>query len=186
MTRPEDARTADYAGADAIGVVLFSDSPRSVEPRRAVEIFRAAGPYMGRVCVSHTSSRSELEEILQLCPTAVQISSHHTIPPDCNVQVIRVVEPGMELPGPEDTDALIVDASQGKGRAFNPDFFRSVINNTGLPVILAGGLRPDTVAEAVRSLCPYAVDVASGVETSPGVKDPEKIRSFVRNARLQS
>ncbi len=141
---------------------------------------------MGRVCVSHTSSRSELEEILELCPTAVQISYHHSLPADSNIQVIRVVEPGMELPGPEDTDALIVDASQGKGRAFNPDYFRSVVNNTGLPVILAGGLRPENVAEAVRTLSPYAVDVASGVETSPGVKDHEKIRSFVRNARLQS
>ncbi len=141
---------------------------------------------MGRVCVSHTSSRSELEEILQLCPTAVQISHHHSIPADCNVQIIRVVEPGMELPKPEDTDALIVDASQGKGRTYDPDFFRSVVNNSKLPVILAGGLRPENVAEAVKKLQPYAVDVASGVEKSPGVKDPEKIKAFVRNARLQS
>ncbi|PWR71449.1 N-(5'-phosphoribosyl)anthranilate isomerase [Methanospirillum lacunae] len=186
ITRPEDARTVDQAGADAIGVVLFSDSPRSVEPEQAAEIFRAAGPYMGRVCVSHTSSRSELEEILQLCPTAIQISNPHPMPSDRTVQVIRVIEPGMDLPTSVDTDALIVDTSQGKGKPYDPGFARSVMNKTTLPVILAGGLRTDNVAEAVRTLHPYAVDVASGVEISPGIKDPQKIRSFIQNARLQS
>jgi phosphoribosylanthranilate isomerase len=157
-----------------------------VEPKRAAEIFRAAGPYMGRVCVSHTSSRSELDEIIGLCPTGIQISFPHSMPPDRTVQVIRVIEPGMDLPTSADTDALIVDASQGKGKSYDPAFARGIINQTKLPVILAGGLRPDNVSEAVRTVHPYAVDVASGVEISPGIKDPQKIRSFVQNARLQS
>ena len=92
----------------------------------------------------------------------------------------------MELPTPTDADALIVDASQGKGKSYDPEFVRSVMNKTTLPVILAGGLRPDSVSEAVRMLHPYAVDVASGVEISPGIKDPVKVRSFIQNARLQS
>lgn len=157
-----------------------------MEPKRAAEIFRAAGPYMGRVCVSHTNSRSELDEIIELCPTGIQISFPHQLPSDRTIQVIRVVEPGMDLPTSIDTDALIVDASQGKGKSYDPGFARSVINQTTLPVILAGGLRPDNVSEAVRTVHPYAVDVASGVEISPGIKDPQKIRSFVQNARLQS
>lgn len=139
---------------------------------------------MGRVCVSHTSSRSELDEILNLAPTAIQISYPHTLPIHRTVQVIRVIEQGMKIPNPGDADALIVDASQGKGKIFDPVFAREIMNHTTLPVILAGGLRPDNVAEAVRTIRPYAVDVASGVETAPGIKDPEKVRSFVQNARL--
>ncbi|MDD1727619.1 MAG: phosphoribosylanthranilate isomerase [Methanospirillum sp.] len=186
MTRPEDAQLADRAGADAIGVVLFSDSPRSVEPKRAIEIFRAAGPYMGRVCVSHSHSRSEIDEILDLGPTAIQISYPHTCSKDRAVQIIRVVEPGKNLPMPGEADALIIDASQGKGKSFDPVFARNIISSTTLPVILAGGLQPDTVAEAVRLIRPYAIDVASGVEASPGIKDAGKVMSFVQNARLSS
>lgn len=141
---------------------------------------------MGRVCVSHTSSRSELEEILNLAPTAIQISYPHHCSAHRTVQVIRVIEPGMTLPNPEEADALIVDASQGKGKTYDPVFARDIMNITTLPVILAGGLCPDNVAEAVRNIQPYAVDVASGVEAAPGIKDPGKVRSFVQNARLSS
>ncbi|MFH0968120.1 MAG: phosphoribosylanthranilate isomerase [Methanobacteriota archaeon] len=183
ITRPEDAHLADIMGSDAIGVVLYSDSPRSVEPRRAAEIFQAAGPYMGRVCVSHTRSRSDIQDMLDLCPTAIQISYPHLIPRDRKVQVIRVIEPGMSIPSDKDTDALIVDASQGKGKAYDPFYVREIMGKTSLPVILAGGLHPGNVADAVSTIRPYAVDVASGIEISPGIKDPAKVRAFVQNAR---
>lgn len=164
-------------------MVLFSDSPRSVDPKQAEEIFRAAGPYMGRVCVSHTRSRSELDEMISLHPTAIQISHPFQLPKDVPVQVVRVIEPGMAVPTFEEADAVIVDASQGKGRVYNPSFALSVINQTQLPVILAGGLTSANVADAIRIVKPYAVDVASGIEISPGIKDPAKIRAFVHNAR---
>lgn len=164
-------------------MVLFSDSPRSVEPKTAEAIFRAAGPYIARVCVSHTKSRSELDEMISLHPTAIQISHPFQLPIDMPVQVVRVIEPGVAIPKAGEADAVIVDASQGKGRAFDASFALSVISKTTLPVILAGGLTPDNVADAIQTVRPYAVDVASGIEISPGIKDPEKIRAFVHNAR---
>jgi len=139
---------------------------------------------MGKVCVSHTKSRSELEEILNLRPTAIQISYPHHLPPERRVHVIRVIEPGMQVPAGEDTDALIVDASQGNGKTYDPGFVREIMGKTSLPVILAGGLNPDNVTEAVRTIRPYAVDVASGIEIAPGIKDPAKVRAFVQNARI--
>ena len=90
----------------------------------------------------------------------------------------------MPIPDACDTDAIIVDASQGRGKTYSPAYARDIMNRTTLPVILAGGLNPDNVAEAVRNIRPYAVDVASGTESSPGIKDPEKVRAFIQNARL--
>lgn len=139
---------------------------------------------MGRVCVSHTRNRTELEEILSLSPTAIQISHPHQVSGNSGVQIIRVIEPGMPIPDACDTDAIIVDASQGRGKTYSPAYARDIMNRTTLPVILAGGLNPDNVAEAVRNIRPYAVDVASGTESSPGIKDPEKVRAFIQNARL--
>ena len=139
---------------------------------------------MGRVCVSHTESSADLQKMLDLCPTAIQISYPHRFPTDRKVQIIRVIQPGMLIPPAGDTDALIVDASQGRGRAYDPGFVREIMGKTSLPVILAGGLHPGNVAEAVSDIHPYAVDVASGIENAPGIKDPAKVRAFVQNARL--
>lgn len=136
---------------------------------------------MGRVCVSHTTSASDIAEILSLHPTAIQISHPHMLPQERQVQVIRVIEPGD--PVPSDADAVIVDASQGKGKPFDASYALSVKKQTDIPVILAGGLTPDTVREAVRTVMPYAVDVASGVETGPGIKDHRKIFTFIKNAK---
>jgi phosphoribosylanthranilate isomerase len=154
-----------------------------VEPEQAAEIFQAAGPYMGRVCVSHTKSSADIQKMMNLCPTAIQISYPHKLPRNRKVQVIRVVEPGTDVPTEDDADALIVDTSQGKGKTYDPVFIREIMGKTTLPVILAGGLHPDNVAEAVRMIRPYAVDVASGIETAPGIKDPAKVLAFVQNAR---
>jgi len=151
-----------------------------VSVQRAAAIFRAAGPYMGRVCVSHTSSSQDLAQMLTLQPTAIQISHPHTLPTNRPYQVIRVIQPGDPLPG--DADAVIVDASMGKGALYDHDYAQSIISMSTIPVILAGGLTPDNVKEAVR-LRPYAVDVASGVESSPGIKDANKVMAFVKNAR---
>ncbi|MDD1723667.1 MAG: phosphoribosylanthranilate isomerase [Methanospirillum sp.] len=181
ITRPEDARIAEKAGADAIGVVMFSDSPREVDVATAASIFRAAGPFMGRVCVSHTGSPDDLSRMLDLNPTAVQISSPLAVPKERTFQVIRVIEPGDGIP--EDADALIIDASRGSGRLYDQSYVSDVMNSTSLPVILAGGLTPENVRKAIRSIRPYAVDVASGVESAPGIKEQTKVFEFVKRAK---
>jgi len=183
ITRPEDARFAEKEGADAIGVVLFSGpvSPRNIGEERAREIFGAVGPFITKVAVSHTESEDELQRILALRPDAIQISHPFTFDRDLGVAVIRVIGRGDPLP--DDCDAIIVDDSHGKGREFEPGYARDAVRRSKVPVILAGGLTPENVVQAARDVRPYAVDVASGVEQSPGVKDPEKVRAFIAACR---
>jgi phosphoribosylanthranilate isomerase len=181
ITGLEDAVLAGEAGADAIGVILFSDSPRCVSPGRAEEIFDSVGPFVTTVAVSHTKSRAELNRILALRPGAVQISHPFNFPVRPLAKILRVVRPGSRLP--DDADALVVDQSMGTGTPYDPDFARDLVRSSAVPVILAGGLTPENVGEAVRSIRPYAVDVASGVEVRPGVKDPSRVTGFIRAAR---
>ncbi|QSZ68390.1 phosphoribosylanthranilate isomerase [Methanofollis aquaemaris] len=178
VTRPEDARVAEAAGADAVGVVMFSDSPRSIGPDEAAAVFSALGPFTARVVVTHTTSPEDLARVLALHPTAVQISYPHGVPTGCGTAVMRVV--GRERPAPPlHADAYIVDESMGRGHLFDPASARSFVEESRVPVVLAGGLTPENVRAAVRAVRPYAVDVCSGVEIEPGVKDPALVRAFV-------
>ena len=182
ITKPQDARFAEACGADAIGVVVFSPpSVRSVILKRAREIFDATGPFTTTVAVSHTTSYEDLEKILALRPDAVQLSYPFTFREKPATKVIRVI--GWNDPLPTDCDAIIVDESHGGGRAFDLSHARHMVMSSRLPVILAGGLTPENVADAIRQVHPYAVDVASGIESAPGVKDNSKIAAFIAAAR---
>jgi phosphoribosylanthranilate isomerase len=181
ITRPEDACFAEQVGADAIGVVLFSDSKRCVSPGRAEEIFATVGPFTTTVAVTHTKSREDLAEIITLKPDAIQVSHPFIFRKDPGARVIRVIGRGDPLP--EDCDAVIVDDSHGEGRQFDQDYAREIVQRSKVPVILAGGLTPANVSGAIRRVRPYAVDVASGVEMVPGIKDNEKVRVFIAACR---
>jgi len=182
ITRVDDARAAEEGGADAIGVVLFSgSSPRSVPVQRAKEIFAAVSPFTATVAVTHTTSAEELARILALRPTAVQIFHPFIFGKDPGVKVIRAVRKGDRLP--EDCDAVIVDSSHGSGRLYDRSFARDTVQRSKVPVILAGGLNSENVGEAIRLVRPYAVDVASGIERAPGIKDRKKIRAFIAACR---
>lgn len=184
ITRVRDAQFAEQAGADAIGVILFSSSsPRSVPVDRAREIFDATGPFTATVAVSHTTSEEDLAHILALRPTAIQIFHPFIFTEDPDVKVIREIKRGDPLP--EDCDAIVVDDSHGSGRSFDLSFARDVVKRSKVPVILAGGLNPENVYEAIRQVRPYAVDVASGIERAPGIKDTEKIRAFIAACRRE-
>jgi phosphoribosylanthranilate isomerase len=183
ITRPEDALFAEKSGADAIGVVVFSGgvSRRVVSPGSAREIFDAVGPFTTTVAVSHTDSREDLEQMLALNTDAIQISHPFTFCEKPGVRIIRVIGRGDPLP--DDCDAIIVDDSHGKGRRYDPSYARVAAQQSRVPVILAGGLTPENVGEAIRIVRPYAVDVASGVEEAPGIKDKEKVRAFIAASR---
>lgn len=185
ITRPEDARCAEEAGADAIGVVVCSEdvSRRSVSLEQAKRIFRAVGPFTTTVAVSHTTSGDELQKMIALNPDAIQISHTFRFDKDPGVKLIRVVGRGEPLP--VDCDAIIVDDSHGTGRTFDRSYARDAVRNSKIPVILAGGLTPENVGEAIREVRPYAVDVASGVEISPGIKDHKKIEAFIAACQIQ-
>jgi phosphoribosylanthranilate isomerase len=181
ITRVEDAVHAELSGADAIGVILFSDSPRCVSPERAGEIFESLGPFITTVAVTHTESQRDLDRILALGPGAIQISHLFRFPVKPGATVLRVVRPGAPMPG--EANAIVVDQSMGSGRPYDPDFAREMVLRSPVPVILAGGLTPMNVAEAIRAVRPYAVDAASGVEVAPGIKDPSRVTAFIQAAR---
>ena len=178
ITRPEDATFAEQEGADAIGVVVCSEgSKRTVPLPRAKEIFSAVGPFTTTVAVTHTQSEADLRAILALAPDAIQIFHPFLLSPDAGVRVIRAVGSGDPLPS--DCDAVIIDESHGGGVAYDPAAARSAVQRSKVPVILAGGLNTENVGMAIRQVRPYAVDVATGVEVSPGIKDPLKVRAFI-------
>ncbi len=183
ITRPEDAMFAEEAGASAIGVVVFSGdvSRRSVPVERAREIFSAVGPFTTTVAVTHTKSQDDLARIIDMKPDAIQISHPFVFDKNPGIQIIRVIGRGNPLP--EDCDAVIVDDSHGGGRQFDLTYAQETVQHSKVPVILAGGLTPENVGEAIQRIRPYAVDVASGVEQSPGIKDHEKIRAFIAACR---
>jgi phosphoribosylanthranilate isomerase len=182
ITRPDDARYAEACGADAIGVVVFSPtSKRSVTPERAQGIFHAVGPYTTTVAVSHTTSYDDLEQILALHPDAIQISHPFVFREKPVPKVIRVI--GRNDPLPTDCDAIIVDESHGSGKKYDHSHAKDAVQRSKLPVILAGGLTPENVAYAILQVHPYAVDVASGIETAPGIKDHKRIAAFIAAAR---
>ncbi len=97
------------------------------------------------------------------------------------LRVIRVTK--RQDPLPADCDAIIVDESHGSGKAFDLSYARRAVRSSRVPVILAGGLTADNVADAIRQVHPYAVDVASGIESAPGIKDHARIAAFIAAVR---
>jgi phosphoribosylanthranilate isomerase len=175
ITNVNDAKFSEEVGADAIGVILCSDSPRSVDFDRAANILSSVGPYITTVCVSRTKSEIEMEKMIKMRPSAIQIYHDMDIPE--GIKIIRALARG-DAPR-DDCEAILVDESGGTGKRYDYRYARKVVRASKVPVILSGGLTPDNVREAIESVRPYAVDVSSGVESSPGVKDRGKIRAFV-------
>ncbi len=181
ITTARDARAAAAAGADAVGVVMKSPSPRTVTPERAREIFAAVPPFVTTVAVTSTGSEEDLAAILACRPDAVQIGGDLALPRNAAVRVFRMLAPGDALR--DDCDAVVVDGSQGTGRVFDREYAGKCAALSPVPVILAGGLTCGNVGEAIRAVRPYAVDVSSGVETAPGCKDDRLMRDFVKICR---
>ncbi len=180
VTRLEDALHAEACGAWAVGVIVASDSRRSVTLGQAAEIFGALKPGTLSVAVTHTGDREELERVLALKPKAIQITYPFRLEPG-ELRVFRAVSKGE--PVIEPCDAIVLDESHGQGIPLDVAYAREAIRRSRVPVILAGGLTPENVREIAMELRPYAVDVASGVERSPGIKDPARVKMFLEACR---
>ena len=191
ITSPEDASVAEEAGADAIGMIFVAGSKREVDLERGAEIASAVGPFVTKVGVFRDASVDEVRDaVRRLRLDAVQL--HGAEGPDVvaelrpDVEVIKALAFRRELTVDAlldyRADAILLDGwVAGSGRTFD---WRAAERLAGTPrLIVAGGLDPANVADAVAALHPYAVDVASGVEASPGVKDPDKVRDFVARAK---
>jgi len=181
-----DVRTAEAAveaGADAIGVVLAPRSPRVVSFERAQEIERAFGDAVSVVAV--VEGGSDWPSLRRRWRGTIQVHGEESEARfgDAEVSIIRGFRWSLDEARRWDRSpgvaALLVDGPEGgSGRAFDHESLRVVRGSFSKPLILAGGLTPDSVAAAVERIRPYGVDVSSGVERSPGEKDLGAIRSF--------
>jgi len=194
ITNTEDAQAAVAAGADLLGFVFAEESPRRVTVAQAAAIARIVPPYV--VCVGlFVNAPAELvSEARGAC--ALQLLQFHgdETPEYCrqfgamSMKAFRVKDAATLQTLPNyPTDAWLLDAyvpgqRGGTGHSFNWDLAVAAVK-LGRPVFLAGGLTPDNVAEAVRQVQPYGVDVSSGVESAPGKKDHAKVRAFVQAAK---
>lgn len=202
VTRPEDAVAIAEAGADAIGLNFYPASPRFVADDRAAEIIAALPAHVAKVGVFVNADAAAIREKAErLGLDWVQL--HGDEPPEFAAElpglaVIRAVRlqdqlsgvlPNtrgklIRLPHAVLIDAFSASAYGGTGTTVAWEAIPAARRQLAiLPVILAGGLTPENVAEAIRIAQPDAVDVASGVESSPGVKDPAKVRDFVAASR---
>jgi phosphoribosylanthranilate isomerase len=183
------AQVCVEAGADAIGLMFAPRSPRAIDLHTASEIAAALPPFVTPVAVFQNASIED-DELAQWQGDWVQL--HGDEDEAYIAQVRRGVIRGFRFdpdalrrwdacPG---VDALLVDGSAGgEGTSFAHEELVPSMKNLSKPVILAGGLTPDNVADAVRDVRPYAVDVSSGVERAPGEKDHDRIRAFCAAVR---
>lgn len=186
LTNPEDALWAAECGADALGFVFEPSSRRFVADQAWIHNDVKCGPFVAKVAVfarvegiefpgfdavqaiegSIESNRIEARRILAV-PAGIDIRMYHDL---------------------DDFDALLVDSISedrhgGTGHLVDWERAAILVRESPIPVILAGGLNPENVSEAIRTVRPYGVDVSSGVESSPGTKDRTKVRDFIQAAK---
>jgi len=203
ITREEDLAVAVAAGADAVGFIVgVPSSPRNLTLERAERLVKQVPVFVDSVVVTIPDSIDSLVKIYdRLRPTAIQI--HGEKP--CAASVIREKIRGARLiktvyVKTGDTAERVREDSKAFDAILLDSFTRGQYGGTGVihdwtlskqikqiieptPLILAGGLKPENVKDAILTVQPYAVDVASGVESQPAVKDPKKVYEFVKNVK---
>lgn len=194
MTRIEDALLAARLGADAIGLVFTARSKRQVMLPRAREIVAALPPFVATVALFMDDDADLVRQVIvEVQPTLLQFHGSET--DDWCMQFgrpfLKAIAMGegaaalLRLYDYPHALGLLLDGhglgeAGGSGKAFD---WSLLPTDLAQPVILAGGLHAGNVADAVRAARPWAVDVASGIEASPGVKDPDKLTAFIRAVR---
>jgi phosphoribosylanthranilate isomerase len=201
VTTIADIQLCADAGADAVGINFHPASPRFVDPKQAPPLIRAIPPLMSSVGVFVN------QPMRQMCAIAYQLGlrgvQHHGEQreiadpfPFAFIPAFQIKDAGSVSsirtylerwrPSGIQPSAILVDAhaeGQHGGTGQTAPWELLAGFQPGVPLILAGGLTPENVSEAIRMVRPWAVDVASGVESAPGKKDPDKVRRFIGNAR---
>ncbi len=187
ITRVQDALCAEEAGADAIGFIFVPNTKRFVTLEQAGKIAKELSPFIAKIGVFRDASLTTILEAVRVVGlSGVQLHGQES-DAFCNevaahVPIIRAMsfKSGLELP-PANT--LLLDGLEpGSGQAFDWNAL-DASSLRGRRWMLAGGLDLKNVAQAVRALQPWGVDVSSGVESAPGIKDHDKIRAFIGSAR---
>ncbi len=194
ITRIEDALAAVDAGADAIGLVFYAKSPRAVSVQQARTIIAALPPFVTTVGLFVDASRCELGEILDAVPLNLLQFHGDETPAACDgfhrpyIKALRV-KPGDDIAAQvalyKNASGVLLDTyvpgiPGGTGEAFDWSLVPAQLSK---PVILAGGLTVENVAQAITQVRPYAVDVSGGVESAKGIKDASKINAFMQAVR---
>ncbi len=195
FTRPDDARQAAALGVDAIGLVFYAPSPRAVDIAAAQAIIEALPPFVSTVGLFVDEAAEQVQRVLEQVPLDL-LQFHGDESPDYCMQfgrpwlkAIRMRE-GIDLAREasryREAAGLLLDAYRpgtpgGTGESFA---WSRVPDHLSLPVVLAGGLTPANVAEAIATAHPWAVDLSGGVESAKGVKDATKMAALVEAVRL--
>lgn len=192
-TTLDDAMAAVEAGADAVGFVFYAKSPRAVEPQAAAAIVARLPPFVTSVGVFVNEDLSVVRRVMEECGLPLA-QLHGDESPQYCAELERPALKAIRLRDRQDLeglalyqvsgivlDAFVEGAPGGTGMTF--DWTLACEAKGPVPIILAGGLTPGNVAEAIRRVRPYGVDVSSGVEASPGKKDHAKVRAFIANAK---
>ncbi|MEP5566996.1 MAG: phosphoribosylanthranilate isomerase [Halioglobus sp.] len=194
ITNPDDARAAVDSGADALGLVFYAKSPRAVTLLQAQAIAEVVPPFVTLVSLFVNADAETITDVVSQLPVGL-IQFHGDEEADyCQsfgrpwIKALRVREEmnvAKEVAALAGAKGVLLDAWQdgvpgGTGKTFDWSLANEQL---ALPIVLAGGLNDGNVGEAIDSLRPRAVDVSGGVEASPGIKDPEKIKRFVAAVR---
>ena len=194
LTNLADALAAADAGADAIGLMFYEASPRNVPMKAAAEIARQLPPFVIKVGVFVNAPEDLVTRAIAECGLNIlqfhgdESPEYCALFPVMTIKAFRIRDAqSLSALPPYKTDAWLLDAHVpgklgGSGVTFNWDLAVEA-QKLGRPIFLAGGLTPENVADAVRRVRPYAVDVSSGVESAPGKKDHERVRAFVKAAK---
>jgi phosphoribosylanthranilate isomerase len=193
ITNVEDALLAVAAGADAIGLIFYKESPRALLREQAAAIVRVLPPFVQAVGLFVNADIGFVNATADACRLDIVQLHGEESPEFCGLVQRRVikafrVKDAASLDPMKNyrvagylLDAWSPKAHGGTGTTFNWEVAK-IAGKFG-PIILAGGLTPDNVRKAVESVAPYGVDVSSGVESAPGKKDLEKVREFIRRAK---
>ena len=194
LTTVDDALAAVAAGADLLGFVLWEKSPRHVSVETAREIARRLPPAVSRVGVFVDAPVEQVIFSLRICDFAALQFHGQESPAYCQQFGVMTIKAfpvrdaaSLAALSAYDTDAFLLDTQVegrpgGTGETFDWSLAAQA-KKFGQSIFLAGGLTPQNVAAAVRVVQPFAVDVSTGVESSPGKKDPQKMRDFVAAVR---
>jgi len=189
ITRLEDALAASRFGADAVGFVFYDKSPRYIEPAKAAAIIRQLPPFVSAVGLFVNPDQSDIDAVLRDCPLGVVQLHGDESPEFCEAQNRRVIK-AIPVSSARDLQragkyncSVLLDAKAPKGvyGGTGTSFDWSLLDGFEHPhpLILAGGLDTTNAAQALSVRQWFALDVSSGVETAPGIKDDAKMRDFI-------
>ena len=191
ITRPEDGRAAAQAGADAVGLVFYAESPRYVALEQAQRICRELPPFVSVVALFVNASRNQVAAVLDSVPVDLLQFHGREAAEQCSgfgrpyIKAIAMKagsDPRSVMNAHPEAAGFLLDAWQpqrhgGGGVTFD---WKQVPEKSAKPIILAGGLTAENIGQAVIETRPFAVDVSSGVESDKGIKSVEKIQAFMR------